>query len=359
MWNLLIRADASAEIGVGHAMRCLALAEAWRLAGGNVEFVSAFRMPALERRLETRGMRLCHLQVEAGSPDDAQQLVALARQRSAAAVVVDGYAFGYQYHHAIKRAGLKLLCIDDYGHAGRYCADIVLNQNLWAAESLYARREQDTDLLLGARYALLRREFLETGRQGRMAPETARKLLITLGGGDSNNVTMRIVEALRHMDQNGFEAVVIAGPANPHVRCLRATILESGLPIRLEEETESMPRWMNWADLAISAAGSTCWEMAFMGLPAAVVVAAENQRPCAATLHEMGVVTNLGNFDELAPERVADALTALMRSSEQRARMASRGMKLIDGHGAGRVVSHLSERGAPFGIAGEVSGSGA
>ena len=341
MQELLIRVDANENIGIGHAMRCLALGEAWQHAGGAVTWASAFRTPAIERRAAARGFVLRHLSAEPGSHDDAQQLISMARMGSPAAVVVDGYVFGYEYQDALKRAGLRLLCIDDYGHAGRYCADVVLNQNLWATEQFYELRDPATILLLGSEYVLLRREFPSIGVQKREFRAVARRLLVTLGGGDAHNVTLKIIQAIAKLGIRDLEAIVVAGPANSNVALLRRAIEESALPINLEEDAESMPHLMNWADLAISAAGSTCWEMAFLGLPAIVVVTAENQEPCAAKLHQMGIVSSLGSYRTLEPASISDALEALMRSPEVRMVMSSRGQALIDGRGAQRVAAVL------------------
>jgi UDP-2,4-diacetamido-2,4,6-trideoxy-beta-L-altropyranose hydrolase len=339
--TLLVRVDANAEIGMGHAMRCLALGEGWRSAGGGADFVSAFSAPALERRAKERGIGFHHISTEPGSADDSRQLMELARKRSAAAVVIDGYVFGYPYQLALKRAGLKVLCVDDYGHAGDYCADFVLNQNIWATDRMYERREAHTSLLLGAKYILLRREFLDAAPRSRKICGPARRILVTLGGADSHNVTAKVVEALARLDMRGVETTVVAGPANFHVALLRAAIDRSGLRINLLEETESMSELMAWADIAVSAAGSTCWELAVMGLPALVVVTAENQQPCAESLQRMAVVRSLGCYQDLDAERLSEAIGALMGSPEERTAMSARGRELVDGRGVERIVAIL------------------
>ncbi|MBE3120100.1 MAG: UDP-2,4-diacetamido-2,4,6-trideoxy-beta-L-altropyranose hydrolase, partial [Candidatus Atribacteria bacterium] len=147
MMNLLLRVDASARIGTGHVMRCLALAQAWQEKGGRATFVMTTETPAVEARLASEGMQVTHLVTQPGSPEDAQQTVGLAQQREAVWIVVDGYYFGADYQQTIKRAGLRLLFVDDYGHAGHYYADLVLNQNIYANESLYPKREPHTRLL--------------------------------------------------------------------------------------------------------------------------------------------------------------------------------------------------------------------
>jgi UDP-2,4-diacetamido-2,4,6-trideoxy-beta-L-altropyranose hydrolase len=247
--------------------------------------------------------------------------------------------FGYPYQCAVKRAGLRLLCIDDYGHAGRYCADIILNQNLWATDQMYERREAGTQLLLGSKYVLLRREFLNASLRRREIPASAAKILVTLGGGDAHNVTLKIVEALAVLGMEGMNAIVVAGPTNSHARLLRSVIDRLHLPIELLDETDSMAELMAWADLAVAAAGSTCWELAVMGVPTLAVVTAENQQPCVEALGGMGIVRSLGNYQSLNVARVANAIGALAGSREERSSMSLRSRELVDGQGAQNVIS--------------------
>ncbi len=157
--TLLIRADASIPAGTGHVMRCLALAQAWQDAGGDVGFVMAESTSSIEGRLAGETCPVESISAVAGSQDDASRTIVLARERQAEWIVVDGYQFGADYQRALKDAGLRVLFLDDYGHARRYSADLVLNQNVCASTAIYGDREAQTRLLLGPRYSLLRREF--------------------------------------------------------------------------------------------------------------------------------------------------------------------------------------------------------
>ena len=132
---------------------------------------------------------------------------------------------------------------------------------------MYANREAHTRLLLGTRYVLLRREFWPWRGWRREIPAVARKVLVTLGGGDPDNVTLKVIRALAQVEIEGLEAVVVVGPANPHLEELQAAVKDTPHPIRLESNVTNMPELMAWADVAITAGGSTCWETAFMGLP--------------------------------------------------------------------------------------------
>jgi UDP-2,4-diacetamido-2,4,6-trideoxy-beta-L-altropyranose hydrolase len=342
--KLLVRVDASIKIGTGHLMRCIALAQVWQNVGGQAVFVIATQATPIEDRLVSEGMDVVHLSVEPGSAEDARKTASLAWQLGATWVVVDGYHFGTEYQRIIQNGGLRLLFIDDYGHAQHYWADIVLNQNIYAHEGLYPNRSPDTQLLLGTRYALLRREFRQWQGWTRKISPVAQKVLVTLGGSDPDNVTLKVIQGLQRVDVQGLEAVVVVGGSNPHYEKLQAAVDASPFPISLERNVTNMPELMAWADVAISAGGSTTWELAFMGLPSLVLVLADNQRAIAEKLGEMGVAVNLGWHTNVSVAEIAQAMKQLLISSRIRAEMARHGQELIDGEGTTRVLMHLQDQ---------------
>ncbi len=336
-----MRVDAGARVGTGHVMRCLALSQAWQDAGGRVFFVMSEKTPALISRLQAEGLEVAHLSAPASSADDALKTTHLALQQGAAWVVVDGYHFGADYQRLIKESGLKFLAIDDYGHAAPYYADIVLNQNIYAHEGLYPKKEPYTRLLLGSRFVLLRREFLSWRGYRREIPAIARKLLITLGGGDFDNVTAKVLQALRLVEVGGLEVVVVVGEANPHYQGLHALAQNFPHPLSLASNVANMPELMVWADMAITGGGSTCWELAFLGLPDVTIILADNQRPVAEQLSRQGVVVNLGWHASLSAPQMAQSLQELLSSPGKLAEMAGRGQELIDGEGRVRVLEAM------------------
>ncbi|OGP71871.1 MAG: UDP-2,4-diacetamido-2,4,6-trideoxy-beta-L-altropyranose hydrolase [Deltaproteobacteria bacterium RBG_13_60_28] len=336
--NLLIRADADTQTGTGHVMRCLALAQAWQDAGGRVTFGTAKAAPVLEAWLQAEGMAVVHLSAPPGTAEDARQTLNLARKEGVEWIVVDGYQFQDTYQRIIKEGGRKLLCIDDYGHAHHYYADIVLNQNLSASERFYRQREPYTRLLLGTGYVLLRREFLQWRHWQRETPEVAGKVLVTLGGGDPANVTLRVLQAIGKMEIAGLEAIVLVGASNPHFEELNAAVQLGGMNVRLQRNVKDMAELMAWAEVAVSAGGITCWELAFMGLPHLIIVLAANQAPGAEILQERGVALNAGWFDTLEQAQLTHLLAGLVQDKERRLQMSRRGRLLVNGQGPQSVV---------------------
>ncbi len=340
MSALVIRADAGAQVGSGHVMRCLALAQAWQATGGQAIFAVTSGAEALLPRLKSEGMEAATLVAEPGSDEDARATSTLAREKAAAWAVMDGYCFGADYQKLIKDAGLSLLFVDDNGHAGYYCADLVLNQNLHAREEMYRPRAPETKLLLGPRYALLRREFLKWRGRKPKVPDVARRLLITLGGFDPDNMTLEVLRAVGQFASSGWEVKVVVGPGFPHRAPLHAEAERATPKIEILECAD-MLECMAWAQLAISSAGSTSWELCFLGIPSLLVVVAENQRPIAEELARHGAAVNLGWRNHATQENLKPAVEELALDPKRRAEMCERAQALVDGGGAMRVAMEL------------------
>jgi len=339
--TLVVRCDATVAIGTGHAMRCLALAQAWQDTGGRAVFAMAQATAAVEERLQREGMAVARLKAEPGSADDVQETVALARGKQVSWVVADGYCFRADFQSALKNADLKLLFIDDDGRAGRYSADVVLNQNANASENSYSNREPYTRLLLGSRYVLLRREFERWREWKREIPVLGRKILITMGGSDPDNLTSRAIEAVMEARIEGAEAVAVVGGSNPHLELLDRLVAQCGASIRLLKEPSNMPDLLAWADLALIAAGGTLWELLFMGCSVLSYARNRVQAQIISQLSDQGMVGMLGYPQDSTRMQAAAALVELAKSQERRARFSQLARGLIDGHGAERVLQLL------------------
>ncbi len=342
--TLLVRADAGRATGTGHVMRCLALAEGWLDRGGAVVFIGETGSRSLAARLRSNGIEPIDLGSEPGSDEDAHHTCKVAGSSGARWVVLDGYMFSSRYQALVQREGFKVLVVDDNGDAGPYHAELILNQNIHAHASLY-ERSPSTRLLLGPRYALLRREFRHWRHWRRTVPADIRSLLVTLGGSDPANLTARVVGALRPIGERGSQIKVVLGPANPHASLLRRE-LASFRNLYLLHAPPDMPSLMAEADIAVSAAGSTCWELAFMGLPSILLAVAENQRTLAGLLARLGCATDLGWHEAIRPREVSSAVESLASDLRARERMAVAGPSLVDGEGVDRAVMWL--RGIPL-----------
>ena len=343
---LLIRADASVAMGTGHVMRMIALAQAWCKDDGKAVFLCAEITPSLESTVGSEGFGLEKLEVVPGGREDLEATCSAVSRHggktSSVAVALDGYQFGSDFQQGVKATGCRLLLVDDYGHADFYHSDLVLNQNLCARASLYARRGDATKLLLGPHYALLRREFSLVRRSAKDIPEKATRLLVTLGGADADNVTKRVIDALAG---SGFEMKVAVGGSNPHLASLLEAAKEASrgtTRVDLVFDSREMPQLMAWADFAVAAAGSTCWELAFSGVPFLFFVLADNQAANAREMERRGFGLCLGGYAQFNTQRFRDSVSRIAADRRLRADFASRGRELVDDRGAQRVASLLA-----------------
>lgn len=365
--SVVIRADAGGGIGAGHVMRQLALAQAVQSVGGRVTLVSHCPAPRVVEHVRAAGITFEPLANRHPHPADLSRTLALLSRGEGRGergegrrpisgssrplspsphplpiqwIVLDGYHFDTAYQEAIRlhRTGCRLLVIDDTAHLPRYHADLLVNQNLPAAELDYVCDEHTT-LMLGPRYALVRPEFREHAPPARVAAKVGRKLLVTLGGEDPENVTLLALRAVDELDLPGLECRIVVGPANPHLETLRGHVERSSANLQFLTDVTDMAGLMAWADVALSAAGITCWELALMQLPAVVLVLAENQQSIAEPMARKGVVVNLGRPENLTAKTIARELEALCRDRQRRVCQSEAGVRLVDGRGAERVVA--------------------
>lgn len=339
--TLLVRADANVAMGTGHVMRCLALAQAWQDGGGTAIFAMADAPPQLQERLLSESFGIRAMSAAAGTEQDATQTAALARENAASWVVVDGYQFGADYQRTLKLAGFKVLFLDDYGHASHYWADLVLNQNISADESAYRDRESYTRLLLGPRYCLLRREFNAWREWRRVIAPRGHKVLVTMGGSDPDNFTERVIDSLVSFEDASLQATIVVGGSNEHSELLERHAAKVGEKIVLRRKVSNMAELMAEADIAISAAGTTCWELCLLGLPAILIDLAPNQTPVARELDRRGCAIHSGNLRDISSTELATQVMRLLNSKDDRQSISMRARELVDGQGASRVMRAL------------------
>jgi UDP-2,4-diacetamido-2,4,6-trideoxy-beta-L-altropyranose hydrolase len=306
--TLGIRADANRQIGLGHVMRCIALAQAWCQHGGKVVLFS-----------ENLPESLCQRCI-------AENIAISGEVYVTDFLVVDGYHFTPAYLVALKQNGQKLLVVDDVADSDLSAADLILNHNPYADAAMYP----GLIALTGARYTLMRREF----RHARSVHVFAHRILLTMGGADPDNQTLAIMRCLQNLRIPRLNIQIIVGAVNSHLASLQQALhlLRHHQNATLHCDPDDLPQRMASCDLAITAAGSTCWELAGLGVPMLFVVTATNQQGVAKFLLEQQAALP---FDETA-------LQYLLTDGSARRKLAAAGQRLIDGRGADRVAVRIA-----------------
>jgi UDP-2,4-diacetamido-2,4,6-trideoxy-beta-L-altropyranose hydrolase len=340
---LLVRADATVTSGTGHAMRCLALAQAWQDAGGEVVFAMAQSTAAVRARLQSEQIKIVAIDAEPGSDFDAQQTITMTRFHNAEWVVVDGYDFNADYVSELQTVRPVLL-LNDNGETDFYSADLVLNQNIHADADMYVKRSPHTRLLLGPRFTLLRNEFAAYQHWVRKFPDRGTRLLLTMGGSDPKDLTPSVLSALTNLSIDDLQIRVIVGGSAGNWSAVAEIVEKFPGRVELMSNVVNMAELMAWADLAIAGAGTTCWEMCLLGLPAILVVVAENQRLIAEHLTRVGAAVAVGPAESFDCTFLAQITAELLEDKPRRLKMSQLARELVDGLGRDRVRAALLDR---------------
>ncbi len=332
MSPLLLRCEATPALGTGHAMRGLALAQEWMARGGRAVFAMAAPEPALVERLRAGGAEVVLLDSRAGSPADAVSTAALVCRIGAAWTVVDGPDLAEEWERSWP-AGASLLRIDDNGLSRAFRADLLLNQNVGTTPADYPRCGERTRLLLGPAFVLLRPEFRAQGRLARGG-----RLVVTMGGTDPACATERALGALLEPSAREIEADFVIGAANPRRAALLQQVEAHAPRLRALVAPPNLPEVFARAEVALTAGGSTLYELAYLGTPMLVLATAENQRRTCEQFAACGAADYLGWHADLPP---ADLARMLAAAGSGIRRGAAAVTPLVDGGGAARVVDAM------------------
>jgi UDP-2,4-diacetamido-2,4,6-trideoxy-beta-L-altropyranose hydrolase len=359
------RADASLQIGSGHVMRCLTLADALRAEGADCLFVCRDHPGNLGEMILSRGhaLRLLDL-AEEGAPLDSAPVHAAwlgaswLKDAAETKAVLDGfvpdwlvadhYGIDARWEVAVLPQKARLMVIDDLADRS-HAADVLLDQNLGRKAGHYDDLVSTTcQRLIGPDYALLRPEFAAVREQSllRRASGELERIFVSMGGTDPDNVTGQILSALaKSTFAESLKITVVLGRGAPHFDTVRRYASTTLLDIELYSNANNIASLMADADLAIGAAGGTAWERCCLGLPTLLLVAAGNQRQGARALDAANAGVLIGDA-RLADweEKLRNAVDVCSDRLSLSALSRNAG-RLCDGLGTGRLVKWLAAAG--------------
>jgi UDP-2,4-diacetamido-2,4,6-trideoxy-beta-L-altropyranose hydrolase len=324
--NVAFRTDASTQIGTGHVMRCLTLADALHARGAECRFFcreqsgdlldlirhrghEAIGLPGPEAKGSTTNVSYNKLDAAHAAwlgvdwRTDAEQTSAALGGKRTDWLVIDHYALDARWESALKAQCGRLLVIDDLADRKHIC-DLLLDQNL--IEGMETRYEgkvpTDCTCLIGPHYTLLRPEFkfLRPVSLARRKSPILDRLLVFMGGGDFENETGKVVAGIKLSKRRWRHIDVVVGQGFPSLHALKES-LENFPSATLHIQTPHMATLMAAADLAVTAGGSITWEKCALGLPSLVAILAENQREIATKMHKQGAQRTMGVASEMTP----------------------------------------------------------
>lgn len=336
-----IRADGGKEIGIGHVMRCLSIADALRGMGEQVCFLLAdsSAVPLLER--QEQKYRILNSSYQHPEEELKELLPLLAKSRDSV-FLADSYYITDTYLRRV-RDHMPVCYMDDRGISG-LPVDLLINYNISADVSLYeCSGDEGTSYLLGTEYAPLRREFQEVPYQVR---EQVRRVLLTTGGSDKYNLAGKILEeALANEETQNLEYCVVSGAYNEYLPAL----LEIGKRhprVQVFSNVTDMSELMRICDIAVTAGGSTMYELSSVGVPIICFSYVDNQEKIVEGFRNRGIVCFGGDYLRQGHQMVRDVtdhIQLLCRDVEMRKIYSKRQKALVDGRGATRIAERLCQ----------------
>lgn len=341
--NVAFRVDATDQIGTGHLIRCLTLADALREEGARVRFISGDLPDDLGRLVLKRGNELVVIGVIHSETEDATKSIRVLSDCQWDWLVVDHYGLSAVWETAMRQSTVRIMVIDDLANRAHQC-EILLDQNyLPEAEVRYhGKVNPGCRQLLGPRFALLRPEYRYYREIARSQSTEVRRVLVFFGGSDPDNLT-------------GLALDVLCEPAFRHLQVDIICGRHGSRRLTLEQQAEGRsgtmihgPRphladLMSIADLAIGGGGSTSWERMCLGLRSIVITLAANQEQVANWLSHEGLTRLIGQSGRVTAIDLRESLMHELQHGWQLS-VTEKGMLLCDGLGTERVVGEMQKR---------------
>lgn len=331
---LYIRTDANETIGTGHVMRCLSIAQAMRRRGTDVIFLAADSRTegiAAEQGFST----VCLHSVWNDLEQELETLTRFLQENEAALLLVDSYYVTPRYLEALGRY-TRLAYIDDL-ELSTYPADLLIRYAIYSEKGT---GRTGSDILAGCAYAPLKQQFLELGKRG--VSEPAARILVLTGGTDPYHVALRLashVVGAEKYRRLRFDIVCGRYSQDREELCRLAAETEQ---ILVHFQVDHMEDLMQAADLAVTAGGTTLYELCACGTPSVCYVLADNQIRNAQTFAEKGLMLYGGDVrQEGWLAQVLGQMGRLVQDRALRENMAEKMQRLVDGRGAERIAEAL------------------
>ncbi len=341
--NVVFRTDSSHNIGTGHVMRCLSLADATRRNDTNISFVCREGLGNLISYIENRGYEVHLLPGEIDIEKDRRLTKNILSKNESKPdwLIIDHYDIGIQWESAMYGLVNKIMVIDDLANRKHVC-DLLLDQNYSKNEDRYSGLVSGNCIkLLGPKYSILRPQFQKVRNNLRKRDGGVNRILVFMGGADPKNVTSKALRAIRMLDRSDIAVDVVIGNLNPFHEEIKNLI--SKIPNTIcHHNVENMADLMLSADLCIGAGGTTTWERCCVGLPTMTIILAENQKSISENLDKKGALINLGWCHNVTENNIKEVIEGLFDNPRKMVSMSDKSRRLVDGEGVNRVCDAMT-----------------
>jgi UDP-2,4-diacetamido-2,4,6-trideoxy-beta-L-altropyranose hydrolase len=338
----VFRVDASQQIGIGHVMRCLTLSDALRDYGVTVLFICQQLPGDMITYIREKGYAV----VPWTQQDDEIIEYLQTMNQSIDWFIVDHYEIDVQWERLLRPYVRKIMVIDDLANRFHDC-DILLDQNFYLNGLTRYNNLLPINCLklLGPQYALLRKEFSLARKNLRERDGSVRRILIFFGGSDPTGETLKTLEAVAMMKCPDVAVDVIVGQSNPKAQEIEKVC--RNLPNTVFYcQVNNMAQLMAQADLTIGAGGTATWERCYLGLPAVVIIVADNQQAVTEAVAAKGAVINMGYSVDVNVEKLCTVIKNTIDQPILIQQMSHRALQLVGTHlvsGADLIIKKMEE----------------
>lgn len=335
---ILFRVDGTTHSGWERLARCLLLAGALQRRRRPTYFLSRLEPAALALGIKRAGNEWLEADADSGTADDLAELIQETRRLRPAAVIVDAAEAGEDYLQALKATGTLLVSMDHLASI-RFPSRLVINPLLGPGRDAYSF-DLGTQLLLGARYALVRSEIRRIRPARAQEPPQPFRALIALGDDDPNRQTGVLARQLAAIPKVGRVDMIVR-PQHPDFAALQELAASNPDKLSVAFEGADIPASIARCHFAISGGNAWSLELACVGVPQLLIVQSEAHWPTAQRLEEESAGTCLGWHESVSAQTIRLAVQNLLGDPLERQAMARCGRQLIDGRGPDRLVTAL------------------
>ncbi|MBR3039823.1 MAG: UDP-2,4-diacetamido-2,4,6-trideoxy-beta-L-altropyranose hydrolase [Lachnospiraceae bacterium] len=338
---ILFRADANKEIGQGHVMRCLSVADAFRERGTECKFVCAANTDSAiikERGYEVIALDTSYDEME----KEVERLFEIQELEKADFLILDSYSVTERYLSAVKKR-IRTVYLDDV-YSFAYPVDVLVNYNVYGPDvdyqSIYEKAGiKLPEVILGAEYAPLREMFC--GIPGREQKKEVKEIMISTGGSDPMHLALQLARKVLTSNESTVYHFLI-GKMNTDYEEIKS-LTKNCDNIVVHYNIPDTKTLIETCDLVVSAAGSTMYEICACGVPMITYAFADNQLPGTAAFEKLGLAVSCGDLrgEEDPTEKILSAVRELSGDYEKRAMQGKTMQKLIDGNGAKRMAERI------------------
>ena len=343
--KIFIRVDSGIDIGIGHMMRCISLAETLSKTNFEIIFISKKLNNTIYDIISKKKYKICilpennkNMNIMMHDAIETQKIIT-SFEDSTSWLLVDHRKLDIQWEKTLRKFVQKIIVIDDLANKKHDC-DMLIDQNLYEKmDERYKKLvSKNCKKLLGPKYALLRSEFSDLRQKPIKNRIELQNILISFGGTDPSNETRKVLEALKILNLKNVQINVVTTSVNPFKDEIKQ-LCSSMTGVNFHCDVDKIGALMSTSDLAIGAGGSTTWERCCLGLPSLVSVISEDQLECTKIMDKEGCIIYLGLAENLTITDYVEKIKNINIKHLQK--MSELNLKFVDGQGCKRITNEM------------------